>query len=127
MSRSRTLPLAALVGVTAVWGVTFVQVQDALELYPLFAFLAVRFAISSLALLPFAWRSVRTLPREGLVAGVGVGLLLAAAYGFQTAGLELTTVSSTGELETSSSCRSAPTVCRRGTRADGALIRWDGS
>ena len=96
MSRSRTLPLAALVGVTAVWGVTFVQVQDALELYPLFAFLAVRFAISSLALLPFAWRSVRALPREGLVAGVGVGLLLAAAYGFQTAGLELTTVSSTG-------------------------------
>jgi drug/metabolite transporter (DMT)-like permease len=96
VSRSRTLPLAALVGVTAVWGVTFVQVQDALELYPLFAFLAVRFAISSLALLPFAWRSVRALPREGLVAGVGVGLLLAAAYGFQTAGLELTTVSSTG-------------------------------
>jgi hypothetical protein len=25
-----------------VWGVTFVQVKDALELYPLFAFLAVR-------------------------------------------------------------------------------------
>jgi drug/metabolite transporter (DMT)-like permease len=96
VSRSRTLPLAALVGVTAVWGVTFVQVQDALELYPLFAFLAVRFAISSLALAPFAWRSVQALPREGLVAGVGVGLLLAAAYGFQTAGLELTTVSSTG-------------------------------
>ena len=30
------------------------------------------------------------------MAGVGVGVLLAAAYGFQTAGLELTTVSSTG-------------------------------
>jgi drug/metabolite transporter (DMT)-like permease len=30
------------------------------------------------------------------VAGLGVGALLAAAYGFQTAGLELTTVSSTG-------------------------------
>jgi drug/metabolite transporter (DMT)-like permease len=73
-----------------------VQVQDALELYPLFAFLAVRFAISSLALAPFAWTSVRALPRGGILAGVGVGALLAAAYGFQTAGLELTTVSSTG-------------------------------
>jgi drug/metabolite transporter (DMT)-like permease len=95
-SVNRLLPVLALVGVTAVWGVTFVQVQDALELYPLFAFLAVRFAISSVALAPFAWRAVRELPREGLLAGIGVGSLLAAAYGFQTAGLELTTVASTG-------------------------------
>jgi drug/metabolite transporter (DMT)-like permease len=73
-----------------------VQVQDALVLYPLFAFLAVRFAISTIALAPFAWMPLRELPREGRVAGIGVGMLLAAAYGFQTAGLELTTVSSTG-------------------------------
>jgi len=84
------------VGVTAIWGVTFVQVQDALALYPLFAFLAVRFAISTIVLAPFAWRSLRTLPREGYVAGIGVGALLATAYGLQTAGLELTTVASTG-------------------------------
>ena len=89
-------PLLALVGVTAVWGVTFVQVQDALALYPLFAFLAVRFAISTVALAPFAWGPLRALPREGAVAGIGAGALLAAAYGFQTAGLDLTTVSSTG-------------------------------
>jgi drug/metabolite transporter (DMT)-like permease len=36
------------------------------------------------------------MPREGVVAGLGVGVLLAAAYGLQTAGLELTTVASTG-------------------------------
>jgi drug/metabolite transporter (DMT)-like permease len=90
------MPVLALVGVTAIWGITFVQVQDALALYPLFAFLAVRFAISTAALAPFAWTSLRGMPREGVVAGVGVGALLAAAYGFQTAGLELTTVSSTG-------------------------------
>ena len=89
-------PIVALVGVTAIWGVTFVQVQDALALYPLFAFLAARFAISTIALAPFAWKPLQAMPREGIVAGVGVGALLAAAYGFQTAGLELTTVSSTG-------------------------------
>jgi drug/metabolite transporter (DMT)-like permease len=88
--------LLALVAVTAVWGVTFVQVKDALELYPLFAFLAVRFAISTAALAPFAWRPLRQLPLRGVVAGCGVGLLLALAYALQTAGLELTTVSSTG-------------------------------
>jgi drug/metabolite transporter (DMT)-like permease len=93
---SRRAPLLALVGVTAIWGVTFVQVQDAIALYPLFAFLAVRFAISSAVLVPFAWGSLRTLPRSGYVAGIGVGALLAAAYGLQTAGLELTTVASTG-------------------------------
>jgi drug/metabolite transporter (DMT)-like permease len=93
---SRHGPILALVGVTAIWGVTFVQVQDAIALYPLFAFLAVRFAISTVVLAPFAWGSLRTLPRSGYVAGIGVGVLLAAAYGLQTAGLELTTVASTG-------------------------------
>jgi drug/metabolite transporter (DMT)-like permease len=96
MNRVSPLPIVALVGVTVVWGVTFVQVQDALALYPLFAFLAVRFAISTLAIAPFAWLPLRALPREGVLAGIGVGALLAGAYGFQTAGLELTTVASTG-------------------------------
>ena len=96
MNGGSPLPIVALVGVTVVWGVTFVQVQDALALYPLFAFLAVRFAISTLAIAPFAWLPLRALPREGVLAGIGVGALLAGAYGFQTAGLELTTVASTG-------------------------------
>jgi drug/metabolite transporter (DMT)-like permease len=93
---TRRAPLLALVGVTAIWGVTFVQVQDAIALYPLFAFLAVRFAISTVVLAPFAWGSLRSLPRSGYVAGLGVGALLATAYGLQTVGLELTTVASTG-------------------------------
>jgi drug/metabolite transporter (DMT)-like permease len=96
VTHARTLPLLALVGVTAVWGVTFVQVKDALELYPLFAFLAVRFGISTVALAPFALSSLRGLPPRGYAVGIGVGAFLAAAYGLQTAGLELTTVASTG-------------------------------
>ncbi|HYI75398.1 MAG TPA: DMT family transporter [Gaiellaceae bacterium] len=93
---TRRAPLLALVGVTAIWGITFVQVQDAIALYPLFAFLAVRFFISTVVLSPFAWGQLRTLPRSGYVAGIGVGVLLGVAYGLQTAGLELTTVASTG-------------------------------
>lgn len=96
MTTSRSLPMVALVVVTAIWGFTFVQVKDALLLYPLFAFLAVRFAISTFALAPFAWGSLRRLPGSGLVAGIALGLMLAAAFGLQTAGLELTTVASTG-------------------------------
>ena len=90
------LALVLLLAVTAVWGVTFVQVKDALELYPLFAFLAVRFAIASLALWPLAGRRLSRLSREGWRAGAVLGLLLAAGYWLQTAGLERTTVSNTG-------------------------------
>jgi drug/metabolite transporter (DMT)-like permease len=90
------LPLLLLIAVTAVWGVTFVQVKDALELYPLFAFLALRFAIASVTLAVPAAGRVRTLGRDGLRAGAVLGAFLAAGYGFQTAGLERTTVSSTG-------------------------------
>jgi drug/metabolite transporter (DMT)-like permease len=90
------LALLALLAVTAVWGVTFVQVKDAVALYPLFAFLAVRFAIASITLAVPAGPRLRTLGRPGWVAGVGLGLLLATGYALQTAGLERTTVSSTG-------------------------------
>jgi drug/metabolite transporter (DMT)-like permease len=87
---------AALILVTAVWGVTFVQVKDAVELYPLFAFLAVRYAIASAALVPPAARSLRALGREGLLAGGVLGVLIALGIGLQTAGLERTTVTNTG-------------------------------
>ena len=88
--------LVALIAVTAVWGVTFVQVKDAVAIYPLFAFLAVRFAIATATLAPPAARRVRDLGRSGAVGGAFLGLLLAAGYALQTAGLERTTVSSTG-------------------------------
>ena len=90
------MPLLALVVVTAIWGITFVQVKDAVEIYPLFAFLAVRFAIASATLAPIAARRMRTLDRRGLGAGLGLGGLLALGYALQTAGLARTTVSSTG-------------------------------
>jgi drug/metabolite transporter (DMT)-like permease len=89
---------AALILVTAVWGVTFVQVKDAVAVYPLFAFLAVRFAIASAALAPPAIGRIGTLGRPGLAIGVFLGGLLGAGFALQTAGLERTTVTSTGFL-----------------------------
>ncbi|HET6602322.1 MAG TPA: DMT family transporter [Gaiella sp.] len=94
--RRASSPILALVAVTAIWGYTFVPVQKAVGAYPLFAFLAVRFAISTLALAPFAFGSLRALPRAGWAAGIVAGSFLGLAYGLQTAGLELTTVTSTG-------------------------------
>ncbi len=94
------IALAALVAVTAIWGVTFVQVKDAVAIYPLFGFLAVRFAIASVALAVPGLGRLRGLGlglgRGGVGAGALLGLLLAAGYALQTAGLERTSVSSAG-------------------------------
>ena len=84
-----------LVVVTAIWGVTFVQVKDAVALYPLFAFLALRFAIASCTLAP-GLRRVRTLGAGGVGAAALAGSLVGAGYVLQTAGLQRTSVSSTG-------------------------------
>jgi drug/metabolite transporter (DMT)-like permease len=90
------VPLLALILVTAIWGVTFVQVKDAVEVYPLFAFLAVRYAIATGALALVGGRRVLTLGCSGFLAGGVLGVLLGLGIGLQTAGLERTTVSSTG-------------------------------
>jgi drug/metabolite transporter (DMT)-like permease len=90
------IPFIALVLVTAIWGITFVQIKDALELYPLFAFLAVRFAIAVATLAVPAAPRLRSLGVRGTLAGAALGGLLAAGYGLQTAGLERTTVSAAG-------------------------------
>src|SRR3954447_18836359 len=89
-------PLLALIAVTAVWGVTFVQVKDAVAIYPVLPFLAVRFAIAAAVLAPFAARRSRSLGRRGWGSAAGAGALLAGGYTLQTLGLERTTVSSAG-------------------------------
>jgi drug/metabolite transporter (DMT)-like permease len=85
----------ALVAVTAVWGLTFVQVKDAVEIYPVLPFLAIRFGIASLTLAPAVGR-VRRLGRKGVGAAVVAGALLGTGYVLQTLGLERTSVSSAG-------------------------------
>ncbi len=82
-----------LVGVTAVWGWTFVVVQDAIALYGVLPFLAVRFSLAGAALAPiYAAR----LTRRSLLVGGGIGVVLAAGYLFQTTGLLFTTPTNSG-------------------------------
>jgi len=90
------MAIVALLAVTAVWGVTFVQVKDAVAVYPLFAFLALRFVLATLVLAAPGARRIASLRRTGAGAATALGLLLAAGYALQTAGLQRTTVSGTG-------------------------------
>jgi drug/metabolite transporter (DMT)-like permease len=87
---------AALILVTAVWGITFVQVKDAVELYPLLAFLAIRYVIATAALAPIAVRRLGGWGRAGCAAGAGRGPVSARGWGMHPAGPPRTTVTSTG-------------------------------
>jgi drug/metabolite transporter (DMT)-like permease len=82
-----------LVAVTAVWGWTFVVVQDAIALYGVIPFLAVRFVLAAAALAPIY--AGRLTPRALLVGGA-IGVVLAAGYLFQTLGLLFTTPTNSG-------------------------------
>lgn len=97
----RHLAEILLIGVTAVWGATFVVVKEAVALYPTLPFLALRFGMATLLILPFGVAGFRQSRRqqtaaELLGAGVVMGLLLTAGYVFQTFGLEYTTASNAG-------------------------------
>jgi drug/metabolite transporter (DMT)-like permease len=90
----RLVPTLLLVGVTAIWGWTFVVVKDAIGHYPVFSFLGVRFVLAALVL----WVIVAALRLRVRRAGVGlaIGLVLALSYLFQTLGLHGTSVANTG-------------------------------
>ena len=91
----RTAELA-LVAIAAVWGLTFVMVQDAIEELPPMAFLAYRFVPAGLLVAIFARRALRALGPDGWRAGLVMGVFLTAGYVFQTLGLEHTTASNAG-------------------------------
>ena len=89
----RILYSLLLVGVTVVWGWTFVAVRDAIVLYGVLGFLSVRFALAAAVLAPYAARKVA---RRTFVAGAGIGLVLALGYLLQTTGLLFTTPTNSG-------------------------------
>src|ERR671919_394026 len=94
--RLRRVAELALIAIAAVWGLTFVMVQDAIALLPTMAFLAYRFIPAALIVAVIFWRPLRQLPAAGWRARLLVGVFPAGGYIFQTLGLEETSASNTG-------------------------------
>jgi drug/metabolite transporter (DMT)-like permease len=86
----------ALLGVAAVWGATFVMVQDAIRQLPPMAFLAYRFLPAALVVAAICRRPLVRLSPDGWRAGLVMGAFLTAGYVFQTLGLEHTSASNAG-------------------------------
>ncbi|MGH9522474.1 MAG: DMT family transporter [Terriglobales bacterium] len=97
MSRS-TKAHVLLILTTLVWGVTFVQIKDALSDISPLLFNTVRMTLAAVALLIMFSRRLRTLSRGAFLTGCLVGTFLWAGYEFQTTGLALTTPSKSAFL-----------------------------
>jgi len=87
---------AALVGIAAVWGLTFVMVQDAVSRLPVLAFLGYRFTAAALIVGVLFRQELRGLSPAGRRVGLGMGLFLTGGYLSQTYALEHTSASNAG-------------------------------
>jgi len=91
----------ALALVALLWGTTFVVVKGALAEISTLYFLALRFTLASLCMLPIlipAFREEPSRVRRGLRSGAVAGIFLWLGYIMQTFGLKYTTAGNSGFL-----------------------------
>jgi drug/metabolite transporter (DMT)-like permease len=90
------LATLALLAVTATWGSTFFLIKGLLARVPVVDFLAVRFAIATVALVVVAPKAVARLSPRARWHGAALGLVYGVAQILQTTGLGHTTASISG-------------------------------
>jgi drug/metabolite transporter (DMT)-like permease len=76
---------------TIIWGATFVIIKTALSDISPLLFISIRFLLSTLILLPFAFRIFKNVDKYTLWGGVFLGLLYFIGFSTQTVGLKFTT------------------------------------
>ncbi len=81
----------SLVLIALFWGLSFVAMKDALDSFPTFWLLVLRFSSASILMCVIFWRRVISITREDVHAGVVVGFFLFLGYATQTLGLNYTT------------------------------------
>ena len=78
---------------SALWGATFVVVQESLSAASVFVFMALRFLLAAAVLAAVYRAGIVRLQRAEVMAGAQIGFFLFAGYAFQNAGLLHTTPS----------------------------------
>ncbi|MEO7066299.1 MAG: DMT family transporter [Rhodanobacter sp.] len=94
--RATALATVGLLGVTAVWGSTFVLIKDVLSRMSVVDFLAVRFTIAAVVMAVLFARPIRRLGRRQVAHGLLLGTLYGVAQLLQTWGLSLISPSVSG-------------------------------
>lgn len=98
MDMNRFKAAVLLLTTTFFWGVTFTVVKQAVESVDVFVFLAQRFILAFILILPISAIQGKQLSRRTVRQGCLMGLFLFGAYAFQTVALRFTSASNTGFL-----------------------------
>jgi len=88
--------LIALVAVTAIWGSTFIVVQDAVTQMPVMDFLGIRFAFAAIVMFALRPNCLKGMTRSRLIRSVVLGILLGLGFITQTYGLLHTSAAISG-------------------------------
>ena len=94
--KTQLLALIALVVVTAVWGSTFIVVQNAVSQMPVMDFLGMRFTIAAIVLFLLRPNCLRGMTRKGFVRSIIIGFALCLGFITQTYGLQYTEAAISG-------------------------------
>ncbi|MFG6083107.1 DMT family transporter [Paracoccus litorisediminis] len=86
--RNLPLPELSLIGVTMIWGVTFLIVHIAVEYTGALLLVGLRFLIAGILAAILAGRHLRQVTRLELLAGLSIGASLFIGYGLQSYGLQ---------------------------------------
>lgn len=78
---------------TVIWGSSFFMLKNAIDKYPTYYVLALRFLVGAIILGIIFIKKVITLNHTTIIKGIILGLFLSLAYWFQTIGLKMSTPS----------------------------------
>lgn len=87
-----------LLAVAMVWGTSYGVAKGALNFYPVLGFLAVRFGITFVLLLPALWRATAVEQRDALRTGLPLGTLMLGIFLCETFGVAHTQASNAAFL-----------------------------
>jgi drug/metabolite transporter (DMT)-like permease len=84
--------------VTIIWGATFLVTKETLRLVGPFTYLSLCYLVATVTLVLIFHRRLVRITRAEVLCGLLIGIVLFAGYGFQTVGMQWTSVSKTGFL-----------------------------
>lgn len=86
----------SILGITIVWGSSFILMKNLLDYTPVFAYLSLRFLLASAILCLMFFRRLKNMTPRALKMGALVGLTVFAGMALQVTGLQYTTASNSG-------------------------------
>ena len=97
-SGSKYFGEASMLMVTLLWGATFVIVKESINDISTMLFIAIRFTIAGIFIIPIFLKVRKEFTKEAIIAGAIIGLLLFGGFATQTVGLKFTSATKSGFL-----------------------------